>query len=865
MEERYDPQRIEEKWQKIWSDECVFRADDDPARPKYYVLEMFPYPSGRIHMGHVRNYSIGDVIARYKRMRGYNVLHPMGWDAFGLPAENAAIERAVHPEVWTQENILYMKRQLQRMGLSYDWAREIATCHRDYYRWNQWIFLRFFKKGLAYKKNSFVNWCPLCETVLANEQVVDGECWRCDSAVVQKELEQWFFRITDYAEELLQDLDKLAGWPVKVLTMQRNWIGKSTGAEIDFPLVGHEGVLRIFTTRADTIFGATFVSLAVEHPLASNISRGTPQERAVAEFIERIGKISQSRRGEDQVEKEGVFTGAYCRNPFTGENIPIYLANFVLMEYGTGAVMAVPAHDQRDFEFARKYQLPIRLVIQPADRGLTASALTEAYVDHGLMVESGEFSGLLNTEGKEKIAEYAERKGWGKKQVRYRLRDWGVSRQRYWGTPIPIIYCQKCGPVPVLEADLPVELPKDVPFTGKGGSPLGESTFFGQVACPQCGGPARRETDTMDTFVDSSWYFLRYTSARFERAPFDPAQADRWMPVDQYIGGVEHAVLHLLYARFFTKALRDLGLTKVDEPFTNLLTQGMVSKETYRCPEHGWLFPVDLVGSEKAGWQCAECGRPVLIGRVEKMSKSKRNIIDPEDLINRYGADTARLFTLFAAPPEKDLEWSDQGVEGAYRFLSRLWRFVLHQRDRRNGGSRAAATAVSPAIRELRRIIHRTIKKVSDDIEARFHFNTAIAAIMELFNALSATAQESGAEDPAAIALQREGMDTIILLLAPFVPHVASELWQEMGHEQRLDRMSWPAYLAEALEEEQLLIVIQVNGKVRGKISVPADITEERIEAVALTDPKVAALLDGKKVRRMVHVPRRLINIVVEG
>ena len=864
MEERYHPQRIEQKWQKIWSDEQVFRAEQHPTKPKYYVLEMFPYPSGRIHMGHVRNYSIGDVVARYKRMRGYHVLHPMGWDAFGLPAENAAIERGVHPEVWTQENILYMKTQLQRMGLSYDWAREIATCRREYYRWNQWIFLQFFKKGLAYKKNSFVNWCPLCETVLANEQVVDGACWRCDSAVMQKELEQWFFRITDYAEELLQGLEKLAGWPEKVLMMQRNWIGKSTGAEIDFPLVGQEGVLRIFTTRADTIFGATFVSLAVEHPLASKLARGTRQEGAVAEFIERIGKISQSRRGEE-AEKEGVFTGAYCRNPFTGENIPIYLANFVLMEYGTGAVMAVPAHDQRDFEFARKYHLPIRMVIQPPDRGLTAVALTEAYVDQGVMVESGEFSGLSNIVGKEKIAEYAELKGWGKKQVRYRLRDWGVSRQRYWGTPIPIIYCDKCGTVPVPESDLPVRLPEDVPFTGKGGSPLRESKAFAAVGCPQCGGPARRETDTMDTFVDSSWYFLRYTSARFERAPFDREQADRWMPVDQYIGGVEHAVLHLLYARFFTKALRDLGLIKVDEPFTNLLTQGMVSKETYRCPQHGWLFPGDLVGSEKAGWRCAECGRSVIIGRVEKMSKSKRNIIDPEDLINRYGADTARLFTLFAAPPEKDLEWSDQGVEGAYRFLSRLWRFVLQQREIVGGNSAAAPTGFSSEARELRRTIHRTIKKVSEDIEARFHFNTAIAAIMELFNELSAATQKSTADEPAAKALLQEGINTIVLLLAPFVPHVASELWHEMGHKRRLDQMSWPTYVPEALKEEELLIVIQVNGKVRGKISVPADTTEHQIEAVALADPKVAAVLDGKQVRRMVHVPRRLINIVVEG
>ena len=866
MEERYRPASIEEKWQRLWAESEAFRAADDPAKPKYYVLEMFPYPSGRIHMGHVRNYSIGDVVARYKRMRGFDVLHPMGWDAFGLPAENAAIERGVHPEAWTQENISYMKSQLRRMGLSYDWAREIATCDPQYYRWNQWIFLQFYKKGLAYKKNSFVNWCPSCETVLANEQVVDGACWRCESVVVQKELEQWFFRITDYAEELLQDLAKLEGWPDKVLTMQRNWIGKSTGAEIEFPLVGHEGALRIFTTRADTIFGATFVSLAVEHPLARKLSRGTPQDQAVAEFIERIGTISQARRGADEAEKEGVFTGAYCRNPFTGENIPIYLANFVLMEYGTGAVMAVPAHDQRDFEFARKYQLPIRVVIQPSGRALTPAAMTGAYVDEGVMIDSGEFSGLSNVAGKEKIAEHAETKGWGKKQVRYRLRDWGVSRQRYWGTPIPIIYCDKCGVLPVREADLPVELPKDVPFTGKRGSPLRESKSFSAVACPHCGGAARRETDTMDTFVDSSWYFLRYTSARFDRAPFDSEKAGRWMAVDQYIGGVEHAVLHLLYARFFTKAIRDLGLAKVGEPFTNLLTQGMVSKETYRCPEHGWLFPGDLIGSEKEDWRCAQCRRVVTIGRVEKMSKSKRNIVDPEDLIARYGADTARLFTLFAAPPEKDLEWSDQGVEGAYRFLSRLWRLIAQERrlwdgaDAQEGGGAELAAD----LRELRRAVHRTIKKVTDDIEERFHFNTAIAAIMELFNAISAAAQR-GDDSEAALTVRRQGLETLVLLLAPFVPHMASELWQELGHGDEIGQIAWPAYSSDALEEEQLLIIVQVNGKMRGKITVPAEMTQEGIERVALGDGRVAALLDGKRVARVVYVPRRLVNIVLEG
>jgi leucyl-tRNA synthetase len=865
MDERYQPRRIEQKWQRLWAEKQSFRASEDPGKPKYYVLEMFPYPSGRIHMGHVRNYSIGDVIARYKRMRGFNVLHPMGWDAFGLPAENAAIERGVHPESWTEENIRYMKTQLKSMGLSYDWDREVRTCDPEYYRWNQWIFLQFYKRGLTYKKSAFVNWCPSCETVLANEQVIDGACWRCDSAVTQKELEQWYFRITDYAEELLADLEKLTGWPEKVVTMQRNWIGKSVGAEIDFPLVGHEGALRIFTTRPDTIFGATFVSLAVEHPLALRLSAGTAQATAVEAFIERFRNVSEAKRAAEEGEKEGVFTGAYCRNPFTQENIPIYLANFVLMAYGTGAVMAVPAHDQRDFEFAKKYGLPIRVVILPHDRALSADTMTEAFVDDGVMVDSGGFSGLTSTEGKEKIAAYAEQNGFGKKAIRYRLRDWGVSRQRYWGTPIPIIYCGRCGIVPVPEDQLPVVLPKDVPFTGKGGSPLAESKLFTEVDCPACGGRARRETDTMDTFVDSSWYFLRYASAKFDGAPFDVEKARYWMAVDQYIGGVEHAVLHLLYARFFTKALRDLGLAKVDEPFTHLLTQGMVSKETYRCDEHGWLFPGDLAGSEKDGWLCPECRRPVIRGRVEKMSKSKKNIVDPEDLIQRYGADTARLFTLFAAPPEKDLEWSDQGVEGAYRFLNRLWRLVAQQRGLWVDGQGNGETGeLSEELRELRRLVHRTIKKVTEDMEARFHFNTAIAAIMELFNAVSGALQQPS-RSRAADAVIRHAIETLVVLLAPFVPHAASELWEALGHRESLEQMPWPVYSEEALEEEKLLIVVQVNGKVRGKITVPAEASQERIEKLALADPKVLGFLDGRKAQRIVYVPRRLVNIVVEG
>jgi leucyl-tRNA synthetase len=673
-------------------------------------------------------------------------------------------------------------------------------------------------------------------------------------------------RITEYAEELLEDLQGLSGWPEKVLTMQRNWIGKSSGAEILFPLVSQSKSLSVFTTRQDTVYGATFVSLAVEHPMALELCRGTAQETAVNEFVERIGKIHQQKRGVEETEKEGIFTGAFCNNPFTAEKVPVFLANFVLMEYGTGAVMAVPAHDQRDFEFAKKYDLPIRVVIQPRHRILNAVEMTEAYVDEGVMADSGPFTGLPSVLGKEKIAEYLEENGWGKKAVRYRLRDWGISRQRYWGTPIPIIYCGQCGMVPVPEAELPVTLPRDVPFTGKGGSPLLESKLFNEVSCPQCAGPARRETDTMDTFVDSSWYFLRYASAQCDTAPFDIAKARYWMAVDQYIGGVEHAVLHLLYARFFTKALRDCGLAKVNEPFENLLTQGMVSKETYRCAEHSWLFPAELVGSDKEGWRCPHCGRPVERGRVEKMSKSKKNIVDPEELVERYGADTARLFTLFAAPPEKDLEWSDQGVEGAFRFLTRIWRFVLQYQLRLAPlGAQIDLPGNAPVeFRELRRAIHRTIKKVTEDIEGRFHFNTAIAAIMELFNSLSATAQDDRLVACGA-ALIKSGLETIVILLAPFVPHVANELWQRLGHGESLEKVSWPSYSVQALEEEKLLIVVQVNGKVRGKITVAADVGQETIESQALADPKVSGFLNGKNIQRVVYVPRRLVNIVVEG
>ena len=829
MEERYQPKKIEEKWQRIWEEGKSFRVSENSRLPKYYLLEMFPYPSGQIHMGHVRNYSIGDVIARYKRMRGYNVLHPMGWDAFGLPAENAAIERGVHPAKWTMENIAYMRDQLKKMGFSYDWEREFATCDESYYRWEQLFFIEMFRRGLAYKKLSTVNWCEKCRTVLANEQVEGGRCWRCEQEVGVRELEQWFFRTTAYAEELLGELDHLTGWPEKVLAMQRNWIGKSVGAEILFPLMGREEALNVFTTRQDTVYGATFVSLAVEHPLALELSRSTPQERTVREFVERIQRINQTRREADEAEKEGLFTGAYCMNPFTGEKIPIYLANFVLMEYGTGAVMAVPAHDQRDFEFARKYGLPVRVVIQPQGKRIKAEEMAEAFVEDGVMVSSGPFTGLRSSEGREKLAAYLEEKGWGKKDIRYRLRDWGISRQRYWGAPIPILYCDSCGALPVPEAELPVVLPKDVEFSGEGGSPLAKLPEFFKASCPKCGGPARRETDTMDTFVESSWYFARYACPDEQDAPLDKARVAYWMPVDQYIGGIEHAVLHLLYARFFTKVLRDLGWIALGEPFTNLLTQGMVIKDG------------------------------------AKMSKSKGNVVDPDFLIERYGADTARLFALFAAPPEKDLDWSDQGVEGAYRFLTRLWRFVSHYRDAlASAASDLDPKELSPTLRELRRQIHRTIKKVTDDIEGRFHFNTAIAAVMELFNALSLAGKDESIWKDGT-PLIKGGVETLVVLLYPFVPHMASELWESLGHRNSLEEIRWPGYSEEALEEERWLIVVQVDGRVRGRITVPADASNEFIEAEALADPKVKGFLHGKEIQRVIQVPRRLVNIVLEG
>jgi leucyl-tRNA synthetase len=827
MTERlYDHRSIEAKWQRKWLDEGIFRVGEDPDREKYYCLEMFPYPSGRIHMGHVRNYAIGDVVARFHSMRGRNVLHPMGWDAFGMPAENAAIQNGIHPAVWTRDNIAYMKGQLRKLGLSYDWDRELATCEPEYYRWNQWIFLRMLERGLAYRRKSSVNWCGRCRTVLANEQVEEGACWRCGEAVVQKEMEGWFFRITAYAEELLAGLDTLTGhWPESVLVQQRNWIGRSDGARIDFPFTDREGKLTVFTTRQDTLHGVTFMSMAPEHPLAAELSRGRKEEKEVLAFIERCRREDRLARASGGITKEGVFTGSWCLNPVTKEKVPVYLANFVLLEYGTGAVMAVPAHDQRDFEFAVKYGLPIRQVIAPADGSGLPAVMEKAFEDDGLLVNSGQFNGLTSREGRSRIAAFLEEKGIGGPTVNWRLRDWGISRQRYWGTPIPVIHCESCGVVPVPDGDLPVLLPEDVTFSAEGGSPLARHAAFVEATCPKCGGKARRETDTMDTFVDSSWYYIRYTSLPTdERAPFEKARMAYWMPVDQYIGGVEHAILHLMYSRFFNRVLRDLGLVDCDEPFPNLLAQGMVIKDG------------------------------------AKMSKSKGNVVDPDYLIERYGADTARLFSLFAAPPEKSLEWSDEGVEGAYRFLKRVWRLVDRWAPEVAGAEIAdAARESDPALVALRKITHRTVKRVSNDVERRVQFNTAISALMEMVNAVSPVER---AETAAGRAVMKEALATLVVLLTPFAPHIAEELWEMLGGAGFVSRHPWPAWDEDVIREETVTVVVQVDGKVRGRLVVPAAAAEAEVIAAALADPAIGRHLPDGKATRAVYIPGRLVNLV---
>jgi len=826
VDAEYHPSNVERKWQTFWAENKSFRSLPDPSRKKCYILEMFPYPSGKIHMGHVRNYSIGDVIARFRRMQGYNLLHPMGWDAFGMPAENAAIKHGVHPAKWTYENIKAMRVQLKQLGLSYDWDREVATCDPGYYRWEQLVFLKMYEKGLVYRKESSVNWCSSCRTVLANEQVEGGRCWRCDSDVTQKQLSQWFFRITRYADELLSFCDRLPGWPERVITMQKNWIGKSYGVEVEFPVQGREEKILIFTTRPDTLFGATFMSMAPEHPMVFSLT--APEQKADVEaFIERMRRTDKIVRTSEDVEKEGVFIGSFAVNPMTGKPIPIYIANFVLMEYGAGAVMAVPAHDQRDFEFAKKYGIPIQVVIQPPDRTLRPEEMTEAYTEPGIMVNSDQFIGLDSETAKQKITEEIKIRGIGDRTINYRLRDWGISRQRYWGAPIPMVYCDSCGIVPVKEEDLPVVLPEDVAFTGTGGSPLDSHAEFVRTRCPACKRPARRETDTMDTFVESSWYFLRYASMVRDQGPFDRKEAEYWMPVDQYIGGIEHAVMHLLYSRFFTKVLRDLGMISLNEPFVNLLTQGMVIKDG------------------------------------AKMSKSKGNVVDPDFLISRYGADTARLFSLFAAPPEKDLEWSDQGVEGTYRFLHRVWRLVFTYAERLGKIPKDAVIGgvLPDSVMAVRRKTHQTIRKVTHDLDGRFHFNTAIAAIMELVNLLLQTQQESFTEE--TLPVLRESLEALALMLAPFAPHIAEEMWEALGHTGGIGEVFWPVYDETIAKEETITVVVQINGKIRSRIEVPANSPDEMLRETAFSDARVLEFTNGKTVRKVIVVPGKLVNIVI--
>ena len=826
MENQYPFAEVEPRWQKLWDERKTYSKKIDPNKPKFYCLEMFPYPSGNLHMGHVRNYSIGDVIARYKRMNGFNVLYPMGFDAFGLPAENAAIDRGIHPARWTAANIESMKLRLRRLGYSYDWDREVATCRPDYYRWGQWLFLRFYEKGLVYRKKATVNWCPDCATVLAREQVEDGACWRCHSEITLRELEHWFFKTTAYAEELLVDAEsKLAdGWPEKVLTMQKNWIGKSHGVEVEFPFVDFAGGLRIFTTRPDTIHGVTFMVLAPESPLIEQLTAGLENQAEILDFINKLKHQDKIMRTAAETEKEGMFLGRYVVNPLTGDKVPLYVANFVLMDYGTGAIMAVPAHDQRDFEFAKKYDLPLKIVIQNPQQDLDVNTMTEAYVDQGNLVNSGSFDGSNNLDAIKAIAEFIESEGLGQTTIQYRLRDWGISRQRFWGNPIPIIYCDKCGVVVVPDSDLPVLLPEEARFSAKGGSPLASMESFLNTTCPTCQGLARRESETMDTFVDSSWYFARYTSPHCETAPFASEDANYWLPVDQYIGGVEHAVMHLLYARFFTKVMRDLGLLKTGEPFANLLTQGMVIKDG------------------------------------AKMSKSKGNTVDPDQIIERYGADAARLFILFASPPEKELEWSDNGVEGAIRFLNRIWRLAAMHLEQLKAAELSYDPQTLPAeMLKLYQKLHWAIDKVNRDIEDRFHFNTVISALMELLNEL----YQVNPDNAAGWAVFRETFLTLLTLIAPFTPHLASELWQLLDQEGEVLEQGWPQADPLALIRDEVTVVVQVNGKVRSRLTVPADLERKVLEELALANDRVKIYTKGQPIKKVIVIPKKLVNIVI--
>ncbi|HAC62669.1 MAG TPA: leucine--tRNA ligase [Cyanothece sp. UBA12306] len=851
MESQYNAAAIEQKWQQDWVKQGLDKTPENNDKPKFYALSMFPYPSGNLHMGHVRNYVITDVIARLKRLQGYRVLHPMGWDAFGLPAENAAIDRNIPPADWTYKNIAQMKQQLQTLGLSIDWDREVATCSPDYYKWTQWLFLQFYQAGLAYQKEAAVNWDPIDQTVLANEQVdSDGYSWRSGAKVERKLLRQWFFKITDYAEQLLTDLDQLSGWPDRVKLMQENWIGKSVGAYLEFPVKDSEEKIAVFTTRPDTVYGVTYVVLAPEHPLTPKVTT-EGQKAAVEGFIEEVSNESEIERTAEDKPKRGILTGGTAINPFNGEEIPILIADYVLYEYGTGAVMGVPAHDTRDFKFATEKALPIKVVIVPENSEDNNPTLTEAYTEPGIMVNSGDFDGMQSTEGKTSIIDYAEKQGYGKARIQYRLRDWLISRQRYWGCPIPVVHCPSCGTVAVPDADLPVKLPENVEFTGRGASPLAKMEDWINVPCPSCGEPAKRETDTMDTFIDSSWYYLRYTDAMNDQEAFKLEKANDWMNVDQYVGGIEHAILHLLYSRFFTKVLRDRGLVNVDEPFKRLLTQGMVQAMAYKNPKTGKYIPVDKVNPESP--KDPDTGDDLEVF-YEKMSKSKYNGVDPKQVLGKYGADTARMFILFKAPPEKDLEWDDADVEGQFRFLNRVWRLV-------NGYAEKQSEVVSnqelnKEEKDLIRAIHTAIKEISEDLEGDYQFNTAVSELMKLSNALNdAKCINSG--------VYQEGIQTLLILLAPFAPHLSEELWHKLGHQNSIHLQTWPQVDPDALVVDEITLVIQIMGKTRGTIQVPANSSKEELEKLARESDIGKRNLDEKEVKKVIVVPGKLVNFVV--
>ena len=829
LNEKYAPHEIEKRWQKVWEEQKAFKVNNDDPRPKSYVLEMFPYPSGNLHMGHVRNYSIGDVVARFRTMNGFNVLHPMGWDSFGMPAENAAIQHNIPPAKWTMDNIANMRRQQKELGLSYDWDREVTTCKEDYYKWTQWFFELFYKRGLAVKKESAVNWCDTCNTVLANEQVIDGKCWRCHHEVVKKDLSQWFFKITDYADELLKDLSLLKGWPERVKTMQKNWIGRSEGLEFSFDCPSLDVKLPVYTTRADTIYGVTFVVIPPEHPLVEKILKDNPNKAKLEEFCNKVRNTSDIERTSSESEKLGMYSGYDCVHPLTGHKVQIWITNYVLFDYGTGAVMGVPTGDQRDWMFADKYGIEKIITLQPKDKTLSLDTMKCAYEEKdGVLVNSAQFTGMEMHKAMGAITDYMEEKGLGKRKVNYRLRDWLISRQRYWGAPIPIIYCPKCGEVLVPEKDLPVKLPTDVKFTAGAKSPLATSESFVHCTCPKCGGPATRETDTMDTFLCSSWYYLRYADPHNDKAPFSPEAANYWQPVDQYIGGIEHAILHLLYSRFFIKVLRDAGLVKIDEPFTNLLTQGMVIKDG------------------------------------AKMSKSLGNVVSPEEIISKYGADTARLFIMFAAPVERELEWSDQGVEGSFRFLNRVWRIVAHFENELNQHVTEYDTSnLNAEDKKLRLVLHSSIKKITEDIEQRFNFNTAISTMMELVNALynyKDTAKTVNA------GLIYETISKLLLMMAPFVPHITEELWNKViDANKSVHKEAWPKFDPEAIKVDEVEILVQVNGKPKDRMMVSTSLDKDALSKVALEDAAVQAAIGGKQVVKVIAVPGRLVNIVVKG